>query len=360
MNHHFPWRRRLLSLFGWACCSIVQAQVGLSALTLDDLPVTLVYPTAEPAQPTAFGPFQLNVARDAAPAPGVHRLVVMSHGTGGNALADHDLAARLARAGFVVAQPQHQGDNFQDSSAAGPTAWERRPQEVSRVIDALGRHPQWQALLALDRVGVHGMSAGGQTALVMAGAQWRVLDLVRHCQAQADADFGFCFNGLTDPAAQASRRARYDRARNVPELFLPAELKAVHGGRTPAAVGDEVRPDPRVAAVTVAVPAAAMFSPESLARVRIPVGVVSAGRDTMLRPAFHSARLLRDCQACTSLAELPGAAHMDLLSPWPASVARSVAALQPRGGLPEPGFDPRERDTAFAAITAFVGRHLQP
>ena len=345
-------------LFGLLLCSATQAQVGLTTLSVGDLPVTLVYPTAQVAQPVSFGPFVLTVARDAAPLPGVRRLVVLSHGTGGSPLSDHDLAATLARAGFVVAQPQHAGDNYLDASRAGPVSWDSRPQEVTRVIDALARHPQWQPLLALDRVGVHGMSAGGVTALALAGAQWRLLDLVRHCQAQADADAGFCFNGLVDPAARAARQASYTLSRGVPEALLPAAVTAVHGGRNPSAGGSELRPDPRVAAVTVAVPVAAMFTSESLARLRLPVGVVSADQDTMLRPAFHAGRLLRDCPACSLLAELRGAAHMDLVSPWPASVARSTAAVQTVGAQPAPGFDARQRDAAFAAVAAFYQREL--
>lgn len=348
--------RGLLS--GLALCAAAQAQVGLASLTVGDMPVTLVYPTAQAAQAVAFGPFELQVARDAAPLPGLRRLVVMSHGTGGSTSADHDLAATLARAGFVVAQPLHPGDNYLDASRAGPSAWQTRPQDVTRVIDALAKHPRWQPLLLLDKVGVHGMSAGGATALSLAGAQWRVLDLVRHCQAQAEADAGFCFNGLPDATARAARKAQYERSRSLPEAYFPAELTALHGGRSPAGVADELRPDPRVAAVTVAVPVAAMFTTNSLARLRVPVGMVAADHDTMLLPAFHSSRLLRDCPACTLLAELRGAAHMDLVSPWPASVARSSAAQQYQGALPAPGFDARQRDAAFAGIAAFYQREL--
>ena len=98
----------------------------------------------------------------------------MSHGTGGSPLTDHALAATLARAGFVVAQPTHAGDNARDSRGAAPVSWQRRPDELRRVVDALGANPQWQSRLRLDRVGVHGMSAGGVSALALAGAQWRL------------------------------------------------------------------------------------------------------------------------------------------------------------------------------------------
>jgi dienelactone hydrolase len=58
------------------------------------------------------------------------------------------------------------------------------------------------------------------------------------------------------------------------------------------------------------------------------------------------------------LAQLPGAGHMDLLGPWPAEPARSVAANQPQGGLPEPGFDPAERAAAFEALARFFQQQL--
>jgi hypothetical protein len=69
------------------------------------------------------------------------------------------------------------------------------------------------------------------------------------------------------------------------------------------------------------------------------VGVISAGRDTMLLPRFHSDRLLRHCSTCEPIAHLAGAGHMDLLGPWPEPLALVAAAQQARGGMPEPGFD---------------------
>ena len=334
--------------------------VGMAQIQVGDLPVTLVYPTLQPARSVTNGPFVLQVAPDATPQPGLRRLVVMSHGTGGSAQSDHTMAATLARAGFVVAQPLHAGDNYRDTSRAGPDSWVTRPQEISRVIDALAADPVWSARLQLDKVGVHGMSAGGATALSLAGAQWRLLDMVQHCLANAEADFGFCFNGLADPAAQAARKASFERARGVPVGYLPDSIKALHGGLTPdvAAGRLEVRPDPRVAAITLALPVSAIFSAESLARIRVPVGLVTAGRDMQLLPEFHSSHVLRHCTACTRLAHLPGAGHMDLLSPWPEALAKAAGAVQARVGYPEPGFDGRERDAAFDAIARFFLRRL--
>ena len=351
---------RPLALLVTLLCATAQAQVGQTDWRAGDLPVTLTYPTAATATPQVRGPFTITVAPDAAPLERRQRLVVISHGTGGSAIADHALADQLARAGFVVAQPLHRGDNYRDTRDAGPVAFERRPQEVSQVIEALARDPLWSRRLALDKVGVHGMSAGGVTGIALAGGQWRLLNLIRHCNDNAQADESFCFQGAKDGAARAERQARYDKARNVPDLFLPADLKTLHGGRTPSADQPDPRPDPRVASVTLAVPLAVIFSPESLARIRIPVGVVSAQRDEVLVPRFHSDHLLRHCKRCTRLADLPGAGHFDLLWPWPESVAREVGAQQVRGGLPVPGFDARLREAAHDRIVAFHRQHLLP
>jgi predicted dienelactone hydrolase len=335
------------------------AQVGLASWHPPTLaqPVTLVYPTTAASRPTAFGPFTIDVAVDAEPGDVRHRLVVMSHGTAGSPLPDHALAARLARAGFVVAQLLHDGDNHQDRRLAGPESFRLRPQEAVRVIDALAADPAWSARLDLGRVGVHGMSAGGVTAL--AGAQWRTLNLVRHCQAHPQDDEAFCFQGARSPEQRAERQARFDRARFWPDWVLPAELKAWHGGRTPQRGQDDPRPDPRIASVTAAVPVAAIFDAESLQRIRVPVGLVSARLDTVLVPRFHSSHVLAFCKRCEQLADLP-AGHFDVLWPWPAGLARAVAAEQWRGGDTTPGFDPALRDAAHERIVAFHRRHLLP
>jgi predicted dienelactone hydrolase len=336
-----------------------QAQVGMSSWQAGTLPVTLVYPTNATSQPQRFGAFQIDVALNAPALGGRHRLIVLSHGTGGSAMEQHALAAALARAGFVVAQPLHQGDNWQDTSQAGPASFERRPKEVIQVIDALSQDPNWSARLDLSQVGVHGMSAGGVTGLSLAGGQWRLLNLVRHCSEHMDSDAGFCFNGANDGAARAARQQNFASARGVPEAQLPPSLSVSHGGLTPTPNQPDPRPDPRVAAVSLMVPVAALFSAESLARIRIPVAVVSGELDTVLLPRFHAEHVLSQVPTARSLARLP-AGHFDVLMPWPESVAHEVAALQVRGGLPTPGFDPALLEAAHAKIVAFHRQHLNP
>ncbi len=351
------------------------AQVGFAQQEFNGLPVTLIYPTEAKASKVTFGAFEIEVAVDAplAPAPsGRRNLVVTSHGTAGSALPDHGVAAALARAGFVVAQPLHTGDNWRDASKAGPDAWRTRPAEVQQVIDALAAHPRWGTQLRFDRVGVHGTSAGGVTALSLAGAQWNTLTLLQHCNTHLEADIGFCLTGTPDAAAQAKRRAMYESARDVPAANLPAGVTAWHGGRSPTPTPTptpiptptptptfDPRPDARIASVSLAVPVAAIFSAESLARVRVPVGVIAAQADTWLAPRFHSSRVLAHCTGCTVLADLPGATHFDVMHPWPAAVGEEVARRQPRGVATNPAFDTRLRDQAYARVVEFHLQHLR-
>ena len=311
------------------------------------------------SKPVSLGPFNIDVALNASPQDAPHRLVVISHGTGGSALPDHALASALASAGFVVAQPLHPGDNHRDTSRAGPEAFESRPHEVRRTLDALAASQVWGPRLQLDRVGVHGMSAGGVTALSLAGAQWRLLDLIHHCNRHPE-DEAFCFQGVPTTQQHAERQARFASARWVPSFLLPAELRAVHGGHTPEGQQTDPRPDPRIAAVTLAVPVAAPFTAESLARIRVPVGVVRARQDQVLLPQWHADHVLRHAPTSEVLADMSGAGHFDVLWPWPEPVARATAALQLRGGLPNPAFDTRLREQAHAKITRFYLQHLGP
>src|SRR2546423_646321 len=68
----------------------------------------------------------------------------------------------------------------------------RRPAEVSGAIDAVGQDARFAPLLALDKVGVFGMSAGGHTGLSLAGGRWSPALLKAHCEADIAEDFQSC------------------------------------------------------------------------------------------------------------------------------------------------------------------------
>ena len=344
-GYRSAWRMAALALAVCVCVGSSGALAGMGlgeiAATAADGPVTLYYPSSAEARPLQRGPFTLNVAVQGAPLRGNGRLVVISHGSGGAPWVHADLARSLVDAGFVVAMPEHHADNYKDDSDPGPDSWTLRPAEVSRAIDAVGRDARFAPLLKLDKVGVYGMSAGGHTALSMAGGRWSPAGFKQHCEADLVADFQSCvglitrlnggiFNGLKKAVALAVIRHRFDDP-----------VMRSHS-------------DPRVAAVVAGVPSAADFDMVSLAAPRVPLGLVTAQQDRWLVPRFHSDRVLAACKPCEHIADLPTGGHGALLSPLPPGLTGLLGDL-----LNDPtGFDRSAMPEVDRKITAFFGRHL--
>jgi predicted dienelactone hydrolase len=328
-----------------AACA--QAGVGLTqvAPAKGDGPVTVFYPTGAVDQPVQRGPFTLNVAPNAAPQRGNGRLVVMSHGSGGNPWVHSNLARVLVEAGFVVAMPQHHGDHAQDPSKPGPDSWKLRPGEVSRAIDAVAADARFAPLLSLDKVGMYGMSAGGHTALSMAGGRWSPALFTRHCEAHIAEDFQSCAGLIT------SLRGN----------ILDGLKKALAVGAIRSRFSDETwytHNDPRVRAVVAGVPYSADFDPASLAAPRVPLGLVTARLDKWLTPRFHSDRIVAACKTCELVADLPTAGHGALLSPPPPMDRLGEIAADLLGD--PPGFDRAILPEVDRKIAAFFQKHLLP
>jgi predicted dienelactone hydrolase len=324
------------------------AAVGMKQLPPrgDDGPVTVFYPTDAAEAPVQRGPFRLSLAQDAAPARGNGRLVVISHGSGGTAWGHADLARALVQDGFIVAAPLHHRDNALDPSRPGPESWARRPAEVSRAIDAVAADPLLAPLFAPDRVGVYGMSAGGHAALAFAGGRWSPALFKRHCEAHLEEDFPACVGLLAELKGD-----RYDGVRKTVAL---AAIRTLFRSET-----WQVHADDRVKAVVAAVPVAADFEPASLAAPRVPLGLVTAGRDAWLAPRFHGEAVLAACRPrCALVGELPAGGHGALLSPAP-----PADVLPPRAArllADPPGFDRTVLPALDARIAAFFRAHLLP
>lgn len=338
-------RALLVAFFSIGSAACAQAGVGMDVLpaAAGAGPVTLFYPSASPSAPVERGSSALDVALKGTPAPGNGGLIVLSHGSGGSPWPQSDLARALAQAGFVVAAPEHRGDNFHDLSKAGPESWKLRPAEVSHAIDAVQADPRFAALLAPNKVGVYGMSAGGLTALVLAGGRWSPALFARHCEAHIQDDFPACVGLLTRLEGNWLDRIRTTVAKTVLRYRFDDADWASHA-------------DPRVRAVVAAVPLAAVFDPQSLARPRVPVALIEAENDRWLAPRFHSRAVLAVCARCQVLAALPGAGHGAMLSPFPRDLDPDAARLLDD----PPGFDRRHVADANRAIVAFFLDHLKP
>ena len=307
----------LLSLAGHAGAQ----HAGYRTLTVaGDAPMTvgLFYPTAVPARILPMGPWQPLVAPGAPPAEAqLKGLILLSHGTGGTELNHHNLATRLARDGYLVAAVRHPGDNWQDRSLiTSGRYFSERPRQLSRVLDALLANPEWSTRIPVDRIGAVGHSAGGYSVLALAGAQAEPQRSAQHCSTVQD-DPGYCSLAKGPAGTEAS---------------------GVQAAPAASATAPEARrvsvPDRRIRAVVALAPMAVVFTPESLAAITVPVRVIVAERDAVLKGKYHGGYVVANlprAQAST----VTGAGHFAFMAQPTFSLpsAAGDAAANP------PGFD---------------------
>ncbi|MCE9660554.1 MAG: dienelactone hydrolase [Burkholderiales bacterium] len=333
----------VLAITGAIAQTAWSATLGQTALPArgEDGPVTVYYPSEAQEQPVRRGRMTLRLAVDAPVQRGNGRLVVISHGSGGSPWVHSDLARALVEEGYVVAMPEHRADNYRDDSTPGPESWARRPAEVSRAIDAIGRDPRFAPLLQLDRVGVYGMSAGGHTALTLAGGRWSPAGFARHCTAHIAEDFPACvglFTHLTGGPLDGFKQ------------WLAVKVIASRF--------DDDRPhehfDPRVAAVVAAVPLAADYDLSSLAAPRVPLALVLAEKDRWLATRFHGGAVRSACRSCELIADMPDAGHGSMLSPLPPGIDGIAGELL----NDPPGFDRSRMPEVDRRIAAFFVRYV--
>ena len=324
-----------------------QAGTGLTQIPGDkgDGPVTVYYPSSAPDQRVQRGPFTFDAAPEGAAVRGNGHLIVISHGTGGAPWVHAHIARVMVEAGFVVAMPEHYADNYRNTSAPGPASYKRRPAEASRAIDAVAQDARFAPLLSFNNVGLYGFSAGGHTALSMAGGRWSPAMFRRHCEAHIAEDFPACvglatrlsggvLDGMKKTVALGVLRERFDDATWY------------------------THDEPRIKAIVAGAPAAMDFDAESLAAPRVPLGLVTLGQDKWLAPRFHSGAILRACKSCEVVADLPAAGHGALLSPQP-PMDVIPPVLADLIGDP-PGFDRAALPEVDRKITAFFQKHLLP
>ncbi|HJV81074.1 dienelactone hydrolase [Noviherbaspirillum sp.] len=332
------------------CISTAHASVGLAEIPAEPEAglVTVFYPSTSESRLRRRAGFDLDVALDGDPAVGNRRLVVISHGSPASPWVYFDLARVLVEAGFVVAMPEHFADNYKDDSEPGPPSWKRRPLEVSRAIDHIGADPRFRALLDIEKVGMYGMSAGGHTALVLAGGRWSPARLRQHCDVHMRDDFQACAGPTVRLSGGALDGIKIGLVRWILGFKLTDESWYAHT-------------DPRIAAIVAGVPFAADFDPASLASPVVPLGIITAQQDKWLNPTYHSGAVLKACASCERLADLQTGGHGALLSPLPSGLNGSIGALV----ADPPGFDRasvvpeinREIAAFFRGICLLPGLH---
>jgi predicted dienelactone hydrolase len=303
-------------------CLLASVQLGHAqspALGFMQLPqpggglVTVFYPSPDREMPVMQGPFKLSWAANGRVSRGNGHLVVISHGSGGSPWVHADLARVLVQRGFTVAMPQHAGDNYLDTSEPGPSSWIKRPIEVSQAIDVVAGSQRLAANLRLDSVGLFGGSAGGHTALSMAGGKWSKARFRNHCEEHIREDFSSCVGFFTLLNGDWL---------DGPKIWLAKSVIAVRFSDDAEQGGF----DARVKSVVAMVPFAADFDPASLKQPATALGLVIAEKDLNQVPRFHAEAILAACEPrCEVVMRIPEGGHGSMLSPMPPLEAGGVA-----------------------------------
>ena len=336
---------RLLCAWAWLLSAAAHAGMGIVERDGEPgrVPLTAFYPTEQTEQSRHKGPFEFSLAPNATPSPGPHPLVVISHGSGGMPWVHMDLARTLVENGFVVVMPEHRSDNYKDFSEPGPNSWKLRPAEVSQAIDLIAQDPLLGPVTTTNQVAMYGGSAGGHTALTLAGGQWSPARFRDHCQAHIAEDFSSCvgfitrltggwLDGLKKQVALAVIRYRFNDT-------------TTHSHQ-----------DPRIRAIIAAVPFAADFDLSTLVTPSVPLGLILARQDINQIPRFHGQAVQHICETCTTVADLPRAGHGVMLSPLPPLGTTNSIAFQLLSD--PPGFERQQLPAMHQKVADFFKQHL--
>ncbi|AVF37616.1 alpha/beta hydrolase family protein [Rahnella sikkimica] len=187
------FKTRFLPLFVLLFCIQVYAHPGFRQITFSDqegavINVAVWYPTSSQGitedvgeNPAFTG---VTVIRDALPTPGLHPLLVLSHGYNGNWRNLSWIAVAMAAQGYIVAAPDHPGTTtFNQNPAQAKKLW-RRPQDISQVIDLMTKSPRLFGETDKGRIAALGHSLGGWTVMELAGARFDAARFAKDCLQQ--------------------------------------------------------------------------------------------------------------------------------------------------------------------------------
>lgn len=244
--------------------------------------VTLFYPSTGKPRRVWTGASLAWLAPNAPITAGLHPLVVISHGTGGSPTSHIDTALALADAGYVVAVPLHNGDNYLDDSEVGTDAWfVDRARQLVRTDDYLFGSWKDRAHIDPKRAGLFGFSAGGTTALVVIGGTPDFSRVDAHC-------------------------------RTHPELVC--RLRKPGNARVPTP--DAWTRDARIGAAAIVAPGYGFtFEPAGLASVRVPVQLWEGSVDANLPLATNALVVQRLLPQPPEFHLVAGADHFSFLTP---------------------------------------------
>jgi predicted dienelactone hydrolase len=310
---------------------------------------TIWYPAAASSveKPQTIGPpgSPLFLAGSAAPnaklaaSPARFPLILLSHGTGGGAMQLAWLGEYLAAHGYIAAAVNHPGNNaLEPYTIQGFTLWWLRAHDLSVVLDHMLDDHTFGPRIDKSRIGAAGFSLGGYTMIEIAGGITNPQAVLDYCNSPRS--HGTCnIPEFPDLVAKAEQLLKTDTA------FADA-----------FAQGDKSYRDPRVRAVFAIAPAlGAAFSPQTLAKIAIPVEIVVGAADPIAPPPDNAEYFAHHIPGAKLVILPGGVAHYTFLDPCTPLGKKQLAMLCSNA----PGVNRvRIHDKVAAMAAQFFAAHL--
>lgn len=129
------------------------------------------YPTLRRPSTVKVANWSFRAARNAPIYNGPWPVIILSHDVTGDAWAHHNLAASLARRGFIVAAPTHDHDNWADMRMLwSDRELPLRAVQLRAALDVVLEHKQIGPQADASRVGYLGFGLTAPAGLLLAGA----------------------------------------------------------------------------------------------------------------------------------------------------------------------------------------------
>lgn len=315
--------------------------VGFKEIALNQDPgrplnAALWYPASEQGQarlvadnPVFYGE---SVVLNGTPASGQYPLVLLSHGYGGTWRNQSWLAVELASHGYIVAAPNHPGTTALNRDAQQAAALWARPNDLSRVIDAVTADAALAGEVNRQKIAAIGHSLGGWTVLALAGGMFDTARFKKECRRYP------VLNACTLVATLGLENHALEKSLEDPRIKAVVSLDAglVRG-----------------------------FTPLSLAAVHLPVLIIAAGTDVGDMPVELESGYLKKAIPPASLTyvEIPDAMHFSFLQRCKPGAADILDGENQGEGILCKDGGTRSREEIHrqvaAIVTGFLASHLK-
>ena len=361
------------------------------------LDVAVWYPTRAESGKISTGGQEFYAARNARPIPGLYPLIILSHDSAGTRFSYHHLAERLVELGYIVAAPQHDGDNADDMSLLFSDAQlTQRSRQLRNTLDLVLGDPHIGPLIDMNSIALIGFGNGGSAGLLCTGAaltpdQWK--DYCPELEKQGKSD-PYCIphiaermRALTEvmryraqarkDATERRRSALLARENELSRLNsamgkrhrrLSAQYKKkMQGIPLPPAFLPPLPPlpprerihDDRVKALVLVAPGYAMlFEQKSLANVHVPILLIGTPEDRLNKPDPQSLMLSSGLtKTRVESIILPGADSLSLMALCPPELAANLPDFCPNS---DPQKHQRLENALVSTLVTFFDKAFPP